>query len=170
LPIDCIHHQPEFGKSEILVIEPPVYSMMAEDRWSRYNDAIDYVEETTNHEQRPRLEVYRWQTLYPFVAWVDARTGRRLGYSRKHEDVMAFVWHIDYLTAKFRDHAKPDKTKDKLIKKIVRQLGFKSVREAYQNIIPEVPGGVELLCEFLNLFRKKRTALQLRPMLYVYWA
>jgi len=169
LPINCVHHEPEFGKSEVMVIVPPEYSMVAEG-WSRHDDAIDYIEETAHREQMTRWEVYRWGPVYPYSGWLDARTGRRLGYCRKHEDVTAFVWHIDYLISKFNDYARPDKLKDKLLRKIVKQMGFKNIREAYQNIIPEVPDGVKLICEFLNLFRKRRTVLQLRPMLYVYWA
>jgi hypothetical protein len=48
-------------------------------------------------------------------------------------------------------------------------LGFETVEEAEENIVPVVPDEIKALCEYLEIFNDINVVNQLRPIIYTFW-
>lgn len=87
-PWESIIHDAEFGLSSVLVVIPFCMSIRGEGgRWKRYDDIIDYCEETGAHEQARRVLPLR-QGIHPWDAdWEDAdgRTVSGWEVSSRHD-------------------------------------------------------------------------------------
>jgi hypothetical protein len=57
----CVNYQDEFGLPDVIQFIPPTLR----DEWTRYDDSVDYVEETECHNQKNRF-LYVERELYPF--------------------------------------------------------------------------------------------------------
>jgi hypothetical protein len=149
---DCLAYNPEFGLGNVLVLQP-----LAMHDWTRYDDPIDWVEESylSDPPQANRAQVLRYG-LYPYMAqYMDSRTGERL----PNDQTMTWVRS---LTSDFYDLYDQDE--------MARGLGFDDHAQALELIAPNVPAEIRDIARFCELFTIDDVWKQLRPMLYVYWA
>lgn len=144
----------EYGLNNVLVVVP----LSHQNEWFRYNDAIDYAEESNrgrvekdyqciNHVRPIPEGFHPWNHQY----W-DQRTFKRV------------PWEI-------MEHKYSEKFFDEEELNIVaRHHGSDTWKELKENIAPIVPECVRLLCEWGNAFTDPSVWTQLRPMIYVYWS
>jgi len=148
---DCIRWgTPDGGLENVLCIRP-----LAWNDWYRYDDTIDYAEQTYLGEQHDEVRVIKY-ALYPHDSYMDARTGERI---KGAADI--YFW----LRAR-NDGSKDIGTLDELAK----MGGFDSHADAEAHCVPFVPDEVRWLAEFAEVFTDPDTVLSLRPMIYTWWA
>lgn len=144
----------EAGWQEMLLVQPLGFP-----GWSHHDDPIDYLEETELYEPVTPRVVPAPRGIHPFEGlYVDSRDGRRLDSTAKRL--------TDRLLGKRNDRPDFRRAADHLAK----TMGFADAAEAQQLIAPFIPDDVRRLCEWGELFTSPDVWLQLRPMLYVYWA
>lgn len=159
-PTSSVIHSPEFGLSNVLCIVPPC---MHKD-WNRYDDSIDYVEETMVYQEVNRVVTFKkgffpWNDIY-----VDSRTGKRL----RCDNHDRYCYLKRYLKAT-KDHSTKTRVRN-LIQKEIEEMGFKDQQELNKFIIPAIPTSIRLFCNFTRIFQDEKTVFSLRPMLYVHWS
>lgn len=144
----------EYGLDNVLVVVP--FSQFPE--WFRYNDTIDYTEEShrgrvqrdyqcINHFTEIPGGFHPWDNLY----W-DKRTFKKVSWSlmeHKHNEKFFAEEELD---------------------KLVQMHEFSSWSEFKENAVPIVPECVRLLCEWGQAFTDPNVWTQLKPMIYVYWS
>lgn len=161
-PIDSVVHQAEFGLPNVLLIIPPC----EEKEWRRYDDPIDYVEETQLQVQVNRVVVLK-QGLYPWDGLrMDSRSGK-VFTGEEHQTLTLFRRLT--LSLKAEPPGEDEEKVARLLQSIAEKLGFANREECEQFIAPVVPKSVQYLCQFAKIFRDWKTVFQLRPMIYVYW-
>lgn len=150
---DLVHWGDEYMMKQIMVIVP--VSMTKE--WYRYDNAIDWVEET--YFQKETSQINRYEKIphgiYPWIGiYMDKRDGTILNNDDMH------LWN----TAHWKDEPVAE-----IANVAATNMGFTSYEEAQDCIVPRVPEEIKDLIEYGKLFKKDDAWLQLRPMLYVYW-
>lgn len=148
---DCFVFDPEYGLPVLCI------RLLSHPRWERYDDIIDWVDETygrepKNENGRPWVEVLP-DNPYPYMgAYMDDRVGTRLGPA-----VLPLRWGL---------LNNPDEVDDDL----AVRCGFASHADAVAHLAPCVPDEIRAMCEFTRVFHDPATILQLRPMIYVWWS
>jgi len=149
---DCAAYDPEYGRPDVLVVRP--YS--ARD-WYRFDDPIDYVQETYLRDpgtaQESRADLIG-ACLYPYQSYMDDRTGTAL-------DDKVFMW----VRASNARDSSPE-----VLDTFAQWAGFSGHAEASGHVVPFVPEEVQDLVEYAQLFTHAGVWRQLRPVLYTYWA
>lgn len=158
----CVEHDAEFGDPKILLITPP--SMHSS--WHRYDDDIDYHEETECHNQNRRYVEMPWG-IYPWNGIFMKPDGTRWTQENGGGLVLEFMRSHGRIVRE--DFVLPVKKEIEFREQLARRLGFVNFVEALDNVLPLVPEEVQQLCRYLNLFNDDETIYHLRPMLYVYW-
>jgi len=165
-PVYSFNFQPEFGLDNVFSVIP----YLENDKWYRYDDMIDYVEETEiiNSKDCPcknKITVFN-NGIFPYsgIFW-DNRTGKRI------EEGSSM---IDFLQAKnVLSYSREKKQVDYYLatKKIaIKELGFENQDDVLKYITPMVPWCLRFLVEFLNIFKDhEKTIRQFKPMLYTWW-
>jgi hypothetical protein len=152
---DCAVWRDEYGLPEVLALRP-----FGLPDWCRFDDTIDYMEETypwTDQSQQNRVKIYE-HGPFPFNgAYMDKRDGRVLP-----PEIMTW-WRLV-------NDAKDGEEKAKALDLFAVTCGFTSSEEAAENVRPEVPDEIRDLAEFGQLFTHAGIWRQLRPLLYTYWA
>lgn len=155
--VTCDDGESENG-AKVLVVRP-----LTERNWHRFDDMIDWMEESylrypgDDGNGYDRVDLFRG-TIYPYHSYMDRRTGERLG-GMIHEWVR--MSHLVLPT--------PTDVPDVVLDEMARDIGFESHENAWANVVPEVPEAVRDVVEFGQLFNDSRTVLELRPMLYTFW-
>lgn len=152
-PYNSVIRDDEFGCDNVLLICPSWFR-----DWNRYDDIIDYVENGGRIDNT-------WKILnggiYPYSgAYTDLRT---------YKDASRFASEFWYNLNSIETSSKYNDVHRNLAEHHAKEMGFDSVDEAVTNIIPKVPDVIVMLCDWLNLFSNPITALELKPILYVYW-
>lgn len=153
---DCVHFQPEFGEDNVLVIRP-----LSMHEWSRYDDAIDYVQSAYLSKEvcANSVELID-EALYPWSGcYMDKRTGEKIASNGMYD---IHIW----LRAKNDGAMRPVERMDEL----AQALGFKDHAEALENVRPVIPEPIVDLCRYLKIFNDEKHILELRPILYTYWS
>jgi hypothetical protein len=147
------------GLKNVLCVRP-----LAWEDWYRFDDAIDWVEQShSKKSQRDKVKVLP-HGIYPHVGYMDARTGERVS-----NDVFAWIRLQSYL----RDHPKKRRVVEKdpsALDDLAARAGFTDNAEAEAFCVPIVPDEVRWMLEFTEVFNSPDTWLQLRPMVYTWWA
>lgn len=152
---ECINHDREFGLHNVMTITP--MSMIGGVRsWKRYDDEIDFHEETNEHRQRNRV-LKLPAGIFPWIGFYETKSGTKLADDGK----------VSYNTI-----AHHFKTTESLENKrgFAELLGYKGIDEAENDIIASIPEEVKMLCKYLKLFNRDDTIYELEPMLYVFWS
>lgn len=155
----CLTYETEGGMPQVMVLAP-----LGVSGWSRFDDPIDYMTETyLGHGQEHHFEVFG-HGIHPFNGvYMDARTGDKLPHS-------VLTW----IRVKTSMESRGEKlSADKLaaLDEIVRdETPFTSWAEAEKYTVPQVPEEIRDIAEFGQLFTDPLTWVQLRPVLYTYWA
>jgi hypothetical protein len=144
-------HRGENTMKNVLLIRP-----LAASDWSRYDDPIDWIEETYDREDG-QSNWYKTLSdgIFPYSGtYMNAHTGE--GVKDGMELHRCFTWE----------------GWDKLynVDALVKACGFADVDDARQNLVPKVPASIRDLCEWGKLFTRDDVWRQLRPMLYTYWS
>lgn len=166
-PMDSVVHQVEYGMPNVLVLVPPCETK----EWRRYDDPIDYVEETQVYQQDKRVVTFK-RGLYPWdYLSMDSRSGR-VFRGKEHQKLMSFkhLFETIRIARDAEDQADIDEKFRQLLQGLAQELGFASTEECRRFVAPSVPNSVQYLCQFGRIFRDWNTVFQLRPMLYVYWS
>ena len=155
---DSVIQNTEYGIKNVFMIVPPGHN-----DWKRVDDIIDYTEENrTKKGPINRFEVYDCG-IWPYQSsYIDLRTGEK-------ENRLAQEFWFHYRSRQQERKIKTRKMHWDLCSNYASRLGFKTVSEATENLIPEVPEIVQLLCKYLCLFNDDETILHLKPMMYIYW-
>lgn len=157
LPWPVTHNQ-EAGRRDVLLIQPIGFQ-----RWSRYDDPVDFAEEGALHNPIEPRVVPMVRGIYPFEGiYMDSRDGRRLDSTAKRL--------LDRLMDRTGDSDEKAESFRKAAVHLAGTLGFSSPEQAREHIAPVVPGDIRHVVSWLNLFNGPDVWLQLRPMLYVYWS
>lgn len=152
-PAELVHHGTEYMEKNVLLIRP----LSCKD-WQRYDDPIDYVEET--HKYADEDGVINWYRLIPGGifpyngTFMNARTGERVSDG-------ITLWRI--LTWDGWD-----KMYD--LEKAAVKCGFDSAEDVRENLVPVVPEDIRDLVRWGKLFTDEDVWKQLRPMIYTYWS
>lgn len=151
----CVVYEHEYGLPEMLVLRP-----VTKDDWYRFDDDIDHMTETypwREDSQTNRVQVFE-HPPFPFNGfYMDKRDGRKL------PDAVFPWWQLQNGTRnrEFREQAAD---------LFAREMGFAGHAEAVENVAPQVPEEIRDLAEFGRLFTGPDVWLQLRPLLYTWWA
>lgn len=156
---DTFAFNTEFGKSNVMAFQP----LMTSD-WSRYDDTIDWIEESEvrtgqrNKVVRLRHGIYPWNGLY-----MDARTGERLPH-----EIMNWI----RLQSRVRDQKRKGKDLPipTALDEAAKQAGLKDNDEAEAVVAPVIPNDIRNIVNFLKVFKDPNGYLTLRPLLYTYWS
>lgn len=141
----CFVHDAEFGLSNVFCVVP----RFNHQDWHRYDDIIDYTEQTYVSRQHNTVKVLK-NGIYPYgPLFADSRTGKIVKNGMDYALVKNTVSDKDSLASRF---------------------GFESAEEADKYLRPAVPDCVKLLCEYAKIFVDPMTVHQLVPMLYTYWS
>lgn len=149
----CIRYNPEYGLKNVLAIRP-----VSCDDWERYDDMIDWIEETYFHvednSQYDRVEELP-SGIYPFNgAFMDKRTGQRVS-----SDIMWWV----------RTKNDGDDLGQIEMDTLAQAGSFADHADALENCVPHVPEEIRALCKFTGIFTNEDVWKDLRPILYVWW-
>lgn len=128
--------------------------------WHRYDDILDWLEETYHRDQENWVEVlphgiFPWTGLY-----MDSRTGVRLP-----NDVLDWVRAFTGKDYEKRSKLVASGAADEM----AGRFGM-THHEARMRVVPLVPDSVRLLARWANLFNDEETWRQLRPVIYTWWA
>lgn len=151
---DVFIHQREYGLPSVVLLKP-----LSFEDWRRYDDAIDYVEETYLRPDEERQ--INWvkelpHGIYPYSGiYMDRRTGERL------KDPLETLWRRRYFSPNVTDETRED---------IAMAMGCATFEEADKTFGPLVPVEIRDLVEWGELFTDDTVWRQLRPMLYTYWS
>ena len=151
---DLIHHNGEFGLPNVVLFQTG-----AKD-WSRYDNIIDYMEDTHNVDSIENKVTIFDRPIYPYESWTNLKTG--LTYFEKDgkrlqpfELLRAVNWMIE--------------EKQDINIEYLKSFGFDSIEDVKKNVVPMVPEMIVELCKYLKVFKDDATILQLKPMIYTYW-
>lgn len=144
---ECLIYQGEYGLPEVFLVIPPEYKKM----WYRYDDIIDYYDASISKKCTNWYKKLIYG-IYPYiVGHIDTRNGKEVKDGRT------------YIAAKGTKNLKH-------IEAWAKSCGFKSSIECDKYLRCEVPKSIQLLCQFCDLFKNRKTAWQLEPMIYTYWS
>ncbi len=159
-----IIYNSEFGLPEVLLINPISQVKKYGSRqnsWYRFDDIIDFQEETYNYHQKSRYQIFDFG-IFPWEGSFCDSDGKNWVNRDKpyHSIAFEFIKRKNNLLHYDKDTLMP----------LVRTLGFNTIKEAEENVLPEVPKEIQMICKYLNLFNNDKTIYQLKPMLYVWWS
>lgn len=147
-PFESVVWEPEYGLGSVLCLRPVGTRTWG---WYRSDDAMDWMEESYNHDQQNRVQVFD-RGIFPFDGYMNAETGERI-----KQDIYTWV------------RARNSEGDPDFLDTLAEIGGFQSHAEASRLVVPAVPEEVHVLAEFGQLFTSDDVWKQLRPMLYVYW-
>ena len=151
---ECFIHQIEYGMSEVVCCIP----LQCRNSWYRYDDSLDYHEETyARSGQKNWVKVLK-DGFYPYngLYW-DARDGRVI-----KPDHACFL-------RRTANAAREKGGFENELDAISKACGFESFSDASEHMVPVVPPGLRFLLEYCKVFTDPSVVFQLRPMIYVYW-
>jgi len=149
---DVFWYANEYGMKNVLLLKP-----LGMKEWSRYDDMLDWVEETYVRDPEGENGA-NWvkvldDGIFPYNGtYMDARTGERIrdGITLRRilqSNVNEWKWDT-----------------------IEEDYGFKSMDDIRENLVPFVPQEIRDIAEWGQLFTNDNVWKQLRPMIYVYWS
>ena len=140
----------DFGMDNVFVVRPLTMT-----DWCRYDDTLDWIEETTGYDQQDRVQILA-DGPFPYNGLhMDARTGKRV-----KGDVN--WWSRVSENPEYKD-------REDVLDSLAELFGM-SHNEAKNNLVPFVPEDIRYLCEFAEVFTTDDVFRQLRPMIYTWWA
>lgn len=145
----------EFHKKNLLLVTVPWYK-----DWYRYDNIIDYVEQSEVYGEPKDIILPLNDAIYPHISYTNLKTGE------KFED---FSIIRAFNEIKFNKKIK-EKDKPGFYDRLAKKVGFENYLDYYNNVKPETPDDIKLLCEFYNIFKDPKTVDTLRPILYTYWS
>lgn len=156
----------EFGEGNVLCIQDPwMYPT-----YTRYDDTIDWHEETQFHKQRNRvvpLEINPYPHSWEYRLLQD---GLPITLDFDQKRILEFFMRVE-CDAKDGDIVSNNCVRGyiDLQNSLAKKLGYKNLDEVRFNVIPYIPDTVAALCKYLLLFNDEETIWTLKPIIYIYW-
>lgn len=171
--LDGIIHQPLENQEGVVLVIPPGYS----DTWFHDDSPIDYYEAVANvvagDPFAPTVKQLS-MTPYPYSGYMNAKIGEKIDNSlvRIFLDIAK---SFSLLNGNLSGNEKVNNAgSSELILaaalKAALKLGFDSIEDAIENIVPYVPGDVRDFAKWTNLFADENAWKDLRPMIFTYRA
>lgn len=155
----CISYDPEI-LSNVLVITP----VSKIKKWQRIDDIIDYQEETHNCNQLHHYQIFDFG-IFPWIgSFCNSQGNRWTNTKEKPYHSVA----SEFIKIKNNKELNTDKKNNSLLS-LAKSIGYNTVEEANKNIISVIPEEIQMMCNYLELFKNYQTIYQLRPMIYVFW-
>lgn len=143
------------GSKGILLCQPYLTSK----EWTRSDDIFDFVEnqkdnaDTKDYTDAPKVKLLPYG-IWPYDGqYVDVLTGKILT-SRQ--------WRVIRT-------AKENKAENSFLTKVLDELGYESVEEAHQRVVPKVPAELHSLLNWANIFTNTGFIRNLKPMVVTFW-
>lgn len=150
-----VTHQAECGLPNVLVVRPVGFPA-----WRRHDDPIDYQEEVLRDDHPDPRVVRPLGGLHPFNGQhMDVRTGKRI------EGTMVNTWR-----RVVNSTSENEESRLAALDLLARGLGYADHAEAERFVAPFVPHEIRHVCAWGGLFTSEEVCLQLRPLIYTYWA
>ena len=145
---DCVKYDYEDEKTSIVFI-PPTQAKY----WFRYDDDIDYIEETVYNQQFKNTKLID-RALYPWDWYYNTITHERL----------TSLQYQAYVNHKFSNYPLDEFDANAIFKNI----GLPELNEL-DKIIPVIPDELIAMLEYLKIFKDEKDIYKLRPMIHCYW-
>lgn len=150
---NCILYNPEYGLDNVFCIIPP---LRCED-YTRYDDALDYQIEV---ETKPSAEPYTIDIKYGIYPY-----NSLFMYKKNGKQVIG-----DQATALRAIFTTIGKIDQKVVEALSKQFLEMPYEDIHKNIALFVPDEIVLFCEYLKIFKSRKTIWDLKPIIYTYWA
>lgn len=152
---------PEFGMSNVCVFNQ--HGRQSDS--FRYDNLIDYYEETINHKQENHVLLLN-RPIYPNIKWVDTRTTPPKWLDREGEMTFDVIQKATEDEVEGRhEFTLTQEQKNKL----ARDVGFDTVTDLLDNVAPMIPEDLVEIIRYLKVFNDPSTIYTLKPMIYTYW-
>lgn len=154
--IDCVHYlKGDKGKYTICLVAPHCIQ-----QWTRKDDPIDHAESETGTSRTLLLN----HGLPGYQGLMDGRSGRKISRSSY---TLFYQLYSRYNSPSRCDAQRLDD--EYALAELASDMGFGTVLDVMDNVVPSVPKIIERLSAYLNLFNDSRVLLTLRPMVLTYW-
>lgn len=150
--------QTECGLPNVMLFQP-----VGHYDWSRYDDIIDYIEETEKR-QRNYVKLLKGAGIYPHLGWVRFREAEK-----EFEEIPGF-WDPDKKSVSPADYSQLVGRWDPKQRPVASGALLKHLLEDYRPVIPlDV---MSVVWYFRKAFKVPALEIvnSLRPVLYVYWS
>jgi hypothetical protein len=169
-------HDSEFGLPGTLLIIPPEMK-----DWFRYDDAIDWEEETRRHQQKSRVELLRPFGIYPYSNFMVRFRDPPSGIYDDPGNVLNSYWRLKYPEDATRDNLELVKLSPSVYsqligtweglgkpKPIVKGAALKHLKNDWRS---QIPLTVISLILWSGCFTDPKSFIdELKPLLYVWWS
>lgn len=148
-------HKSEYGMPNVLLVRPVGFP-----DWHRHADPIDWEERVIqgatlkNSVDRTLGGIHPWAGLH-----MDIRSGEKI------TGTLVNSWR-----RVANNPSEADESRKPLLDRLAMGLGYQDHAEAERFIAPWVPDEIRRVCAWGELFTSPEVYLQLRPLLYTYWA
>jgi hypothetical protein len=165
---ECVlYESEELGFANILLFVPP---SMVNQGWYHHDDPIDYYSQKYNIGMSPDYQ-YLPDGIFPWETSYQNKNGERWTNSDNH---LFYSHALDFRRCMntINDPKIDEQTKNdfyEVATNTAQYLGFETVEEAEENIVPVVPDEIKALCEYLEIFNDINVVNQLRPIIYTFW-
>lgn len=148
-------HQIEFGIPEVMMFLP----LEEASRWYRYDDTLDWVEETYLRSQENHVTNLFSETnscgIYPYNMMMLNPFKENLTGGSKRDRLEPASYNM--ATGRWDENLDPKIHDEKILKHMK------------EDWLPQIPGTIMALCAYLDIFSKPEYLYQLRPLHYIYW-
>lgn len=147
-----IHHT-EYGIPEVMMFVP-----IDSPDWYRYDDIIDWIEESEEHNQENRVTNLFEETsscgIYPYTMMMLNPFRKNLTQSKRNRMEPSTY---NMATGRWNGDMEPMAKDEKILKHF------------QEDWVPQIPGAIMAFIAYLDILKKPETLYELRPLLYVYW-
>jgi hypothetical protein len=155
---DVVHYN-YYDTEKDIPIGPVVFTIPYNEDWRRYDNTMDWVEETQkfgqlDHVNRIVDSYNQSRAIYPYESYINRNTGERIRCSSLER----------HLITERLKQGEVIKLKDN------NEFGLKTLVEWQRYIVPKLPPFIEIFCDCFNIFKNPLTKYRLRPMIYTYWS
>jgi hypothetical protein len=159
---DCIIHNSEYGLPNVMVLVAP--SNYKE--WFRYDDIIDWEEETFKNDGRGRVIKLNNSGIYPYNSCMFRFRKPKKSFA---EDSYAFE-HCDELGPVLIMPAAYSQLVGRWDKKRGPTATGDFLQHLKKDFRPRLPLDILALFQWSQIFKSVDTINDLRPIIYVYWS
>lgn len=166
---ECLVHNDEYGFPNVIVFIPPIFSK----QWKRYDDTIDWLEETQNYGQQNRFQLLD-RDLYPYIdKMICFRNQKKNVWNKLYKDqpkIAGFVWDKKKLVA--MDRSEYNRLIGKWSPDTPAKAGKKLIKHLTEDWKPSLPKDlIAVLYWFKDCFVDIENIIDsIYPVLYVYWS
>lgn len=152
---DFMKYDNDGGMPNVFIIKP----LFGYTDWYRFDDSIDHAE----RPQRNKIQVQRFNTLHPFMSFVDAQTGEIF-----NDRIFNAIRHINSCLDEKTNPDVPNDDWNSLYEGSSKK--YKTFKEYEQFVFPAKPASIIEYANFFKIFKDDKIVHTLKPMIYTYWS